>query len=65
MTKIDLYNNYYDDVPAGEVGYPKIVYWRHPEDGQPRQRILRNKSESDCFFDWFLSKNPNIDFQIE
>lgn len=65
MSTIDLYNNYYDDYDSTTSDYPKVVSWKHPEDGQPRQRILRDKSESDAFFDWFLKKHPDIKYSVD
>jgi hypothetical protein len=65
MRNIDLYNNYFDDEDLVSSDYPKFVSWENPEDRQQRQRILRNKKESDDFFKWFLGKYPDIKYTVD
>lgn len=68
MKKIDLYNNFYDDYYENVVitsSYPKFVSWKNPEDGHFRNRILRDDAEYKVFFEWFLSKYPDINYTIE
>ena len=65
MKNIDLFDNYYHDYDATTSDYPKIVSWKNPEDGQPRQRVIRSKLESDAFFDWFLNKHPEIKYTVD
>lgn len=62
---VDLYNNFYEEYDNLDSEYPKIVGWISPEDGERRQRIIRNKKESDEFFDWFLHKFPEIKYSID
>jgi len=68
MKNIDLYDNYYDDhsgIAAMTSSYPKFVSWKNPEDGEFRQRVLRNDSEHKMFFEWFLNKYPEIKYTVD
>jgi hypothetical protein len=58
-----LNSDYFDFIDHST--YPKLVSWLSPEDGNERNRILRNQEEETEFFSWFSRKYPNIETTIK
>ena len=60
--KIDMINNYYD---FDDSEFPKLVTWVSPEDGDSRNRIIRDDREHEEFFSWFNRKYPDVVITIK
>lgn len=58
MSNIDVESFYSED------NFPKYITWESPDFDGERTRILRDKNEEDQFFDWFLSKYPDVKYSV-
>ena len=61
--KINPEEYYYENYKES-IEYPKIISWENPEDGEERNRVIRNDRESEEFFNWFHKKYPDMTFKI-